>query len=143
MLDRRDGFTLVEVVLAVAILAFGIVGVIHAYGISVRALSNQETAVNAIFLLGEKMADVEFEALMRDGVDSGVLNGVFGDGFDGFRWNVKVSPLMVPSKDDSSLEDSGLSKVVVTVYGAKDALSAHRFSLFTYMKTRNVNGSSG
>ncbi len=141
-LDTGQGFTLIEVVLAVAILAFGIVGVIHAYGISVRALSAEQKVMDTIFLLGKKMADVELESLMKDGVVSGVSRGKFG-GFDGVGWNVKVSPLMVYSKDDGNLEESGLSKVVVTVYGLKDALRGHRFSLFTYIKSRDVNSSSG
>ncbi|MHC4248436.1 MAG: prepilin-type N-terminal cleavage/methylation domain-containing protein [Planctomycetota bacterium] len=62
MVDRRGGFTLVEVMIAVAVLAAAALGIISAYATSERAsrMVAQEAAVENV--LRERMAEVRADA---------------------------------------------------------------------------------
>jgi prepilin-type N-terminal cleavage/methylation domain-containing protein len=58
-LNPEKGFTLIEVMAAVVILAIGIVGVLQAYAGSITTLEVGQFNINAVSLLKEKMADIE------------------------------------------------------------------------------------
>ena len=141
-MNSRGGFTLVEVVLAVAILAFGIVGVLRAYGTSVRVLSAEQDAVDEVFLLGQRMGEVELVSLTKDGLMPGTVSGVFSSGFNGVGWRVEVVPVMVISDESGVPEESGFCRVTVTVLG-REGDNSRKFSLSTYMDSRDevFNGS--
>lgn len=58
-LNAKKGFTLIEVMTAVVILAIGIVGVLQAYAGSIATLEVGQFNINAVNLLKQKMSDIE------------------------------------------------------------------------------------
>jgi type II secretion system protein I len=116
----KTGFTLVELLLSVAILSFGLVGVIHAYGISLKALSVGQDYSDFIYLLSKRMAEVEEKTLVEGGINSGTSYGEFSDGYANFNWRLQVEEAAT----------KGLQKVLVTVSHQKDPRT---FTLATYL----------
>ena len=131
-LSPERGFTLVEVMLAVTILAFGIVGVLRGYTTSVGALEASQKAIEAVCSLKEKMADFEKEAIEEGGLlvgaDSGELDTAYGSGW---RWESEVSAL---DFDIEELKDI-LNQVKITVVN-EQFKPVRRFSLVTYEENR-------
>jgi type II secretion system protein I len=121
--NRKKGFTLIEVLLAISILAFGTISVLRAYGASVRILTIEEDSRDAVYLLREKMREIEMEALEEGGILPGTSSGRFDDEFKDYQWEVEISPS----------EDEKLNNVYVTVFNEK-ITPLRRFSLVSYVK---------
>ena len=83
---RNNAFTLVEVMLAVSILAIGLVGVLRAYAVLVGGLEAAQDSVKAICLLKDKMAEIEEEALKDVNIPAGVNTGGFDTYGETFEW---------------------------------------------------------
>jgi len=99
---RRSGFTLLEVIVSLAIMGVGIVAVLEAYGAAMRLSLQDEFLTTATFLASGKMQEVMKEPYITAGTDE----GDFGEEFEDFRWTVEIA--------DSDIE--GLELVTVTVY---------------------------
>ncbi len=113
------GFTLVEVLVATVILTVGIVGVLGAYITSLNALQAGQESMEAVCVLKEKMAGVEQQVLEDKGISLGTSSGEF----DGFEWNIEVTP--GPEKV--------LNKVTVAVSPKE---GRRKFSLVTYVENK-------
>jgi general secretion pathway protein I len=98
---RRRGFTLIEVMIALAILGMGLV-------ILVKSIAGNATAAGDSFYLGVvtdltrgKMYDIE-EKLLDEGYQDAVQEdeGDFGEqGWEGIKWKSTVEPVELPSYD--------------------------------------------
>ena len=86
IVHRNNAFTLVEVMLAVSILAIGLVGVLRAYAVLVGGLEAAQDSVKAICLLKDKMAEIEEEALKDVNIPAGVNTGGFDTYGETFEW---------------------------------------------------------
>ncbi len=64
---RKQGFTFVEAMLAVVLLAVGMTGVLRAFVVVMNAGEVERTAVSAMALLNQKTAELDQAALFRDG----------------------------------------------------------------------------
>jgi len=71
------GFTLIEVLLAVSILAIGLVGVLRAYATSTTAMERIQYDMNAVVLLKIAMGQIEEKAIIQGDIVPGVLGGEF------------------------------------------------------------------
>ena len=119
----NKGFTLVEVLLAVTILAVGIIGVLRAYATSVNALEVSQENIDAVCLLKEKMAEIEQAGLEQGGIPQGVSSGEFEGSFEGFEWESEVKPSRV----------DGLNEITLVVSRKE---KPRRFSLVTYVESK-------
>ena len=96
------GFTLIEVLIAVAILATGLVLVVEAMGRTQQAIRVSENLATASLLAEEQMAaseiDVRQEHQLRPGTESGneILPG------RKFKWSKKIEPYRDPSIEDET-----------------------------------------
>jgi len=100
----RKGFTLLEVMIAMAILATVLVTVFHSQSQSI-AMANESRAMTTLALLAQsRMAEVEG----RQDLSTGQTSGDFGDDFPDYTWTVSITQPQVPG---SSL----LRKIEVTV----------------------------
>ncbi len=114
----ESGFTLLEVMVAVAIIAISFVSLLgsQSQSISLAAISRFETT--ASMLARQKLAELQTESF----AELGSGEGDFEKDFAGFHWQAEVSEL---TEDDSGIKDSGeLLKVVdLTVSrGADEAM---------------------
>ncbi len=99
--QARRGFTLLEVIVSMAILSIGLVAVLEAYSATARVSLQDEFITTATFLGAGKMEEVLKEPYITSGSDE----GDFGEEFAEFTWTVDIT--------DSEIE--GLVIVTVTV----------------------------
>ena len=95
------GFTLLEVMVAVAILAIALVVILKANIQSLEVLTDTREAATVSLLAASKLAEVEAIGLER----WNQIQGDFGDEYPDFTWEVDIAPTEV----------EGLSWVAVTV----------------------------
>lgn len=86
------GFTLLEVMIAVSIIAIAFTTLLSSQSQSVSVANNIKFDTMASLLGQEKMAEYEVMAADRLGSDS----GDFGEDFPGFFWTVEVSDVNLP-----------------------------------------------
>jgi general secretion pathway protein I len=116
----QAGFSLLEVMAAVAILGIGIVMVIQLFsgGLGLAKASDDHT--RKVLVAKEKMAG----ALLPDELKEGVTRGVTEDGFS---WSVEISPYEAKKGDDGA--KARIFKVVVIAEGPGERKSS--FTLTT------------
>lgn len=120
----KQGITLVEVLLAVAILSVGIVGVLRAYAASLGALEASRETVNTIELVKEKMADVEQGIIEHGGISAGSARGQFEGEFEDYNWAWEAT---------TGAQD-GLCELALSVSSSN---GARQFSLATYAQNKD------
>lgn len=92
--DRAQrGFTLLEVMIAVAILALVAVAFLRAQASSVRLIDESVQISMATLLARERMAELESRGFPEPGDGS----GAGGDAFPSFRWEYKISTTDIPN----------------------------------------------
>jgi general secretion pathway protein I len=80
------GFTLMEVMIAMAILAIALVAIFQSQSQSISMAGNSRFLTTASLLAQSKMAEIEMTPMKNVRTDS----GNFGDGFPGYSWRVEV-----------------------------------------------------
>lgn len=83
-----NGFMLMEVMLAAALLGIGLVVIIQSINASLRSSESVANVATASWLLEQKLTDV-FQARYANGRDS----GKFGSAWDNFRWETECRSL--------------------------------------------------
>lgn len=107
------GITLIEVIIGLAIISFGILSVIAVFPIGLRTLDMNQKSNTALFL-----ASSQIEASIGKGYDNleeGVSVEDFGeiDDFENYKRETSVSCL---EGHDNCFEESGIKKIEVTVF---------------------------
>lgn len=102
---RQAGFSLIEVMCALMILAVGLAGLVQ--GISTALGSNKDSELQTTAAL---LAEGRMETLRADGlILAGTEEGECGEGFQRFRWKQSI--------EKTSLD--GLFDVTIIIEGAK------------------------
>ena len=115
------GFTLMEVMIAMAILAIALVAVFRSQSQSIAMLSEERFLTTASLLAQGKMADME----RANPQDLGDANGDFGEDFPDYRWQVEVK--------DTALQY--LKKIDVIVTNSKMAKNnVYQLELYRFIK---------
>ncbi len=81
-----NGFTLMEVMIAMAILAIALVTIFQSQSQSISMTGNSRFLTTASLLAQGKMAEIEMMNMGNVKTDS----GDFGDGFPDYTWRVEV-----------------------------------------------------
>jgi general secretion pathway protein I len=84
---QRNGFTLLEVMIAVAILAIALVAVYKSQSQSIAMSTNARFLTSASLLAQMKMAEID----SLDAKEIAEGQGDFGDSFPDYAWRVKIS----------------------------------------------------
>ncbi len=124
--QKASGFTLLEVMIATAIIAIALVAALGSQSQSLSLASEAKFATTVAFLAQKKMAELEaedLEGLMSD-------SGDFGEDFPGYRWESEV--------DDATLEGSEkisdhVKKISLTMYWAEGDGYRYRLSLYRFV----------
>jgi general secretion pathway protein I len=98
---RQTGFTLLEVLVAVAVMAIALVGILKANYESLSALEMSRERTTAVLLAANKLAEVEAAGAGH----WSQFQGDFGEDHAGFIWKVESTPTAA----------AGLVRVAVTV----------------------------
>ncbi len=125
-LERRDGFTLLEVMVAVVVIAIVMTAVFRLQGQTISMAESTRFYTTAILLAQQKMAEMSG----ADPGDASDGSGDFGDDFPGFSWRVSLERV-----DSKALGETGrdLMRVDVAILFAEDA---REFRLRTYLMKR-------
>jgi general secretion pathway protein I len=121
---RYSGFTLLEVMIAVAIIAIVLVAVFGSQSQSLSLANDAKFSTTAALLAQRKMAEVE----MEDSLDVSSASGDFGEDFPEYQWELDISEVPLPGIEGLEF----LKQVDVAVrWGDKDqfryALRLYRF----------------
>ncbi len=109
---KSSGFTLLEVMIAVGILAIGFVVLLEAHIANLKMAAHSQLRTKAVLLAEKKMAEIESGKTRN----AGSRNGDFGELFPGFRWEESIIPVM----RDSSLK-AGFLRAQVVVFWEEGA----------------------
>jgi general secretion pathway protein I len=102
--SSQHGFTLLEVMIAMAILAIVLVTVFHSQSQSI-AMANESRAMTTLALLAQsRMAEVEGQ----QNLSTGQTSGKFGDDYPDYSWTASISQPQGPGS-------SFLRKIEITV----------------------------
>jgi len=118
----NSAFTLVEVLLTIAILAIGLIGIIRAYGGLLNASEVSNEYIDAVCLAKEKMAEVELDELQNKGLTLGTTYGKAQGIYGNFKWEETVEPS----------DAKNLNILKVSIY-KKDDVNSRKFSLESYV----------
>jgi general secretion pathway protein I len=109
---RSRGFTLLEVVVALAIAGLALVGLFRAGSGGLFAVDTAARAEEAIQRAQSHLAAI--------GRDAGLIEGeTSGDDGDGYRWRLRVQPLT----NRQSPAPDGVSSVTTTLFNVEVAIS--------------------
>jgi general secretion pathway protein I len=121
----RPGFTLLEVMIAVTIIAIVLVAVLGSQSQSLSLANDAKFNTVAALLAQTKMAEVETESSM----DLSSTSGDFGEDFPEYRWEVNVSE--VPLLGAESLDYLKQVDVIVR-WGDQDQLQ-YKLRLYRFL----------
>ncbi len=127
---RSGGFTLLEVMIAVAIMAMALVAAIGSQSQSVSLATEAKFSTTATFLAQSKMADLEAKApgdLFSDAGD-------FGEDFPGYRWESEVSDVTLEEFPEASKH---LKKIVLTVGQSENDKYRYRLEYYRFVPEKN------
>ncbi len=113
-MTSHKGFSLLEIMIAVAILATSVVALLSAQGSSFLSSQRAERLTQATLLARKKMAEMEIEfqkdldknKFPEDDVEE---SGKFDEPFEAFRWSSSIKKVDIPVPDvpDTATSDSG------------------------------------
>ena len=120
---KSPGFTLLEVMLALAIIAIALTAALGSQSQGLSLASEAKFATTAAFLAQSKMAEIE----AMDPRDLTSDAGDFGEDFPGYRWDMRMS-------DATFVEPEGISdylkQIDLTISWGEDGL--YEYSLREY-----------
>ena len=133
---QGNGFTLLEVVVALAIAGLALVGLFHAGSGGLFAVDTAARAQEAVQRAQSHLAAV--------GRDAALVEGEFtGDDGAGYRWTLRVRPLTTRQ----SLGQDGISAATITLFNIEVAISwpAHAGERSVVLRTLRLGtaGSGG
>ncbi|MDP2911125.1 MAG: prepilin-type N-terminal cleavage/methylation domain-containing protein [Candidatus Omnitrophota bacterium] len=99
-MNNKKGFSLLELIIAIAVLAVGLVGVLQIFPIGLRASQRAGMMTKAAFLAQNKIEDVKlagFDAI-TELPPKIPLSGKDGD----FEWNIKIDDVNLEGVENSS-----------------------------------------
>jgi general secretion pathway protein I len=82
----RAGFTLLEVMIAVAVIAIALMAVFGSQSQSLMLASEAKFNTTAALLAQKKMAEIE----VKRPLEPGSASGDFGEDFPGYEWDLRV-----------------------------------------------------
>ena len=125
MRKEDPGFTLLEVMVAIALIAIALTAVLGSQSQSVSLAGEARFNTTAALLAKSKMAEIE----LQDPEDLTADSGDFDEDFPGYTWNLSVSNVMFDRPENVS---DHLKQVDLTISWGEDeqfqyALRVYRF----------------
>jgi general secretion pathway protein I len=115
MRKENRGFTLLEVMVAIALIAIALTAVLGSQSQSVSLAGEARFNTTATLLAQSKMAEIE----LQDPGDLTADSGDFDEDFPGYTWNLSVSNVMFDRPENVS---DHLKQVDLTISWGEDEL---------------------
>jgi len=111
---REGGFSLLEVMVAIAIMAISLVVIVRITSMNVRAAAHSRMVTAATFLARTKLAAVEDDVLSLGFTDSDQEDaGDFGDeGYPKFRWESLIERVELPTDVAAQAQEAAGQKTM-------------------------------
>ncbi len=123
--NRNFGFTLLEVMISLAIIAIALMAVLGSQSQGSSLANESKFNTTAALLAQSKMAEMEIRALNDLGSDS----GDFGEDFPGYVWEVSVQGLAL---EELSMVSDKVKQIDVTVSLSNDPRRQFRLRVYRY-----------
>ena len=123
---NHSGFTLLEVMVSVAIISLALVAALGSQSQGVTLANETKFATTAAFLAQSKLAELESISPQELSSDS----GDFGDDFPGYNWKTEVAEGM-PLGDVENLGEY-IKKVTLIVFRPDIGGYEYRFNFYRY-----------
>jgi general secretion pathway protein I len=120
---REEGFTLLEVMVAMSIIAIAMTAVLNSQSQSVSLASEAKFSTTAALLAQNKIAETEWGNRLDLASDS----GDFGEDFPGYTWQVNVEDVSMDLPENVS---NHLKEMKVTISWGEEG--AYRYELKAY-----------
>ncbi len=85
-----SGFTLLEVMVALAILATAFTALLSLHAQNLRTVARERGYTEALFLARERLAEIELQGAPEVGTSSGDFEGPYPGEYPGYRWELSV-----------------------------------------------------
>ena len=89
------GFTLLEVMVAVALIAIALTALLGSQSQSVSFANSSKFETMAALLAQDKMSEI----VLREGGDLSSDSGDFGEDYPGYAWSATVSDVSIPGEE--------------------------------------------
>ena len=135
---RSEGFTLLEVMISIAILAIALLAVSNFQGSSLRASRRAEKLAVAVQLGRQKMSEKVME--LETAIDKGEFpddkseEGDFGEDTPGVRWMAEIKKMEAPPVPATGKEGEGATEQMMAVIGEKLSQMVRTLRVTVYWK---------
>jgi prepilin-type N-terminal cleavage/methylation domain-containing protein len=109
-IGRSSGFTLVELLVAVAVIAVGMVFVLGAFSQCMSSLTIAERMVTANGLLNAKIWEDNLALKASNGSETGEWSEVFTAPYEGFRWTHVVGDVAADFGNETLVVQENLNQ---------------------------------
>ena len=126
-MSRRDGgFTLLEVMVAMSIIAIALTAVLSSQSQSVSLASEAKFSTTAALLAQNKMAETEWGNRLDLSSDS----GDFGDDFPDYNWEVTVEDVSMDLPENVS---NHLKEMKVTISWGEEGVYQYQLKAYRFI----------
>jgi len=129
-LRNRKAFTLLEVIVAIAIIAISLTTLFSAQSGSISLATEAKFNTNASLLAGLKLAELESGKI--EATDS---QGDFGEDFPGYTWKLEEQTVSVNVPDLSEIIDKNLRCIDISIFWQEDA---YAYTVRYYMRKKDL-----
>ena len=126
MHEKSFGFTLLEVMVAMAIIAIALTAVLGSQSQSISLAAEAKFGTTAALLAQSKMAEMEFED--PDNLTSDA--GDFGEDFPDYRWNVQLNDVTLVEPEQGS---DYLKQIDLTISWGEDGPYKYNLRLYRFV----------
>lgn len=130
-----SGFTLVELLIAVAVIAVGMVFVLGAFNQCVASLNTAQKMITANSLLNTKIWDLAAEASLKGGTEIGERSGVFPEPCANFNWTEEAYNISADFGNQTSFVQQEYVEQATTVSWLQ-AKGVKNLSVVRYVKRK-------
>ena len=124
-IGRSKGFTLIEIMISVAILSFGLILILQGFTHSLNILSISENNLQATLLAEEKIAQLQIDAKQNEYEFLTDLSGELKLNNIEFNWETRITP-------DGEYQDLNS---VLTIISWKEGKRKGSVPVVTYLRT--------
>jgi len=89
--SRAAGFTLLEVLVALAVIAFAVVGLLGLHARNIKAIARDQNLTRATLLARELVSQIQYQVSTQGLQGLGDGQGTF-EGYPGYRWERQILP---------------------------------------------------